>query len=820
MSFKVNLRRAKALGSTAACALAAAAVFGAGAARAESRQLVTIAVDDSRVVDVAGNIRGEVANAKDFGTVSDTYTFPHLFLQLQRSPENQAALDAYLETANTRGAPNFHQWLTAKSLEAKYGVNPQDLALVKRWLESHGIKVNGYTPNMVLDVTANARQLRAAFGVEIHKIFARGAMHIANINNPTVPEALRPVLVGPTSLSDFMPHTNAKQKATFKEISNYTQSDGYQTLVPGDLQTIYNISPLYTQGITGTGQTIAVVEDSDMYTTGDWYVFRKVLGLTRAYPQGTLSILHPAATPAATSCTDPGVNSADGEATLDVEWASAVAPNAAIEMLSCKDGTEFGGFIALQNILTNATFPKIISISYGESEPLNTATRNLYISNLYQTAAALGVSVFVSTGDEGPSSSDANATSATHGITVSAFASTPYNVAVGGTDFADSYLGTVANYWNTTNGANFSSAKSYIPEIPWNNTCAGSLIETVFASTPQVEGRWTGSISGTTLTVTAEAAGNISYTGETVSGTGVTAGTTITGQKTSTAPGGAAGSTGTYTVSISQTVPSTTMAGTVYTSAATAAATCNQAFWVADGLTYTGGGSGGPSNCATGTPSTSGVASGTCAGYAKPSWQKGIIGNPTDNVRDIPDVALFASNGFWGHYYTVCYSDPTANYGGATCTANPSAWAGFGGTSVSTPIMAAMQALVNEKTGQSWGNPNPIYYSIANGEYGASGSAICNSEAAGGPSASCVFNDITLGDIADACKKSTGRTPTAYNCDIVGTNTYGASSTSNTALAPNAAGAYGTTIGWDFATGIGSVNANQLVNNAAWGERP
>jgi subtilase family serine protease len=164
----------------------------------------------------------------------------------------------------------------------------------------------------------------------------------------------------------------------------------------------------------------------------------------------------------------------------------------------------------------------------------------------------------------------------------------------------------------------------------------------------------------------------------------------------------------------------------------------------------------------------------------------------------------------------VCYSDPTANYGGATCGATPSTWSGFGGTSVSTPIMAAIQALVNEKTGQSWGNPNPIYYSIANTEFGASGSASCNSEASGGPASSCVFNDITLGDIADACKKSSGRTPVAYNCDIVGTNTYGASSTSNTALAPNAAGAYGATTGWDFATGIGSVNATNLVNSPTW----
>ena len=75
-------------------------------------------------------------------------------------------------------------------------------------------------------------------------------------------------------------------------------------------------------------------------------------------------------------------------------------------------------------------------------------------------------------------------------------------------------------------------------------------------------------------------------------------------------------------------------------------------------LLTTASGSGGPSGCATGAPDIPGVVSGTCAGYPKPSWQSGFIGNPSDGVRDIPDVSLFAANGIWGHYYVVCFSDP------------------------------------------------------------------------------------------------------------------------------------------------------------------
>ncbi len=67
-------------------------------------------------------------------------------------------------------------------------------------------------------------------------------------------------------------------------------------------------------------------------------------------------------------------------------------------------------------------------------------------------------------------------TGATHGIGVSGFASTPYNVAVGGTDFGDTYAGTNSTYWNAANTSTYGSAKSYIPEIPWNDSCASALL--------------------------------------------------------------------------------------------------------------------------------------------------------------------------------------------------------------------------------------------------------------------------------------------------------------------------------------------------------
>ena len=101
--------------------------------------------------------------------------------------------------------------------------------------------------------------------------------------------------------------------------------------------------------------------------------------------------------------------------------------------------------------------------------------------NTYQQGVAEGVSIFVSSGDEGPASSNANGADATKGISVSGCTSTPYNISVGGTDFGDSYAGTETSYWNATNTANYGSAKSYIPEIPWN-TPAPTISSSIFSA--------------------------------------------------------------------------------------------------------------------------------------------------------------------------------------------------------------------------------------------------------------------------------------------------------------------------------------------------
>jgi hypothetical protein len=592
----------------------------------------------------------------DRGRVSDDLILNHLMLLLQRSPQQEQGLEQFINETHDPASPLFHHWITAEEFGQKYGVPSADVARVTDWLESQGFKVNLVYPNrLVIDFTGTAGQIRRAFHTEIHRLWVNGQAHIANMSDPLIPAELASTVSGIVSLNDFRLHPMLRRRAS------YTVGNGWYPLVPADLWTIYNFNPAFAAGFSGQGQMIVVVEDTDLYSTADWGTFRSIFGLASAYPLGSLAQVHPPSSPT-NNCTDPGVNGDDPEAAIDVEWASAGAPSAAIELASCANTeTNWGPLLALQNLLNAAaTPPAIVSISYGESESFVGASFNAYINSLYQQAVTAGVSVFVSSGDEGGASSDAHSAYASYGINVSGLTSTPYNVSVGGTDFADYYDHTQTTYWSGTNTANYGSALSYIPEIPWNDSCASVLLGDYIGILPTY---------------------------------------------------GSAG-------------------------------LCNQipSGYQQEFLT-TAAGSGGPSGCATGAPDLGGIVGGTCAGYLKPSWQSGLIGNPNDGVRDIPDVSLFAANGLWSHYYVVCFSDP--NNDGASCSGAPSTWTGFGGTSVSSPIMAAIQALVNQVSGSRWGNPNPAYYALAASEYGSAGSTSCNSALGNEVATNCIFYDVT-----------------------------------------------------------------------------
>jgi subtilase family serine protease len=689
-----------------------------------ARPMITQPILGSNLARLFGNTPPEANSTNDRGLVPNTFSMEHMLLQLRRPAAQEQALNQLIDQLHDPSSPNYHRWLTPSQFGAQFGPAASDIQRITGWLRNQGFSVNEVYPSgMTIDFSGTAGQVFAAFHTEIHYLNVSGVTRFANMSDPEIPAALAPAVVGIVALNNIPPRPMVRRGTAQYTPSGYNCGPDFAfkcyLLTPPDLATIYNFNPVFSGGNTGQGQTIYLIEDTDLYSTGDWTTFRSTFGLSR-YSGATLTTVHPAPLSGPNNCVDPGYNADDGEAILDAEYASAAAPSAAIVMATCANTSTYGQLIAIQNLINGASPPAIISLSYGKCEASNGAAANAAFNSIYQQGVAEGTSIFVSSGDGSTAGCDNpdTAMAADFGIAANGLGSTPYNISVGGTDFSDTYSGTNSTYWNSSNTSAYGSAKSYVPEIPWNESCASQLFATSL---------------GFTTTYGSSGFCNDPKIGEV------------------------------YFLDIS-------------------------------------GGSGSPSGCATGAPSIPMVVSGTCAGWPKPSWQTGVVGIPNDGVRDLPDVSLFASDGAWGHLYVFCFSDP--NNGGAPCTGAPINWSLAGGTSFASPIWAGIQALVNQKAGGRQGNPNYQLYQLAANEYGASGSSTCNSSKGNTVGSSCIFYDVTLGDNDVPCHSSS---PNCYDPS----GTYGVLSTSDTSYAP----AYKTATGWDFATGIGTVNVANLVTN-------
>jgi hypothetical protein len=696
--------------------------------------LVVSGVDNNKLVKVQGSMMPAALPKFDAGAVSASKQLNRMTLMLKRSPERQDRFDSYITQLTTPRSPYFHKWLTAKEIGDKFGPSQQDISKVSQWLTSQGLHVDSVSATgMMVHFSGNVGNVQNAFHTQMHYFNVKGQKYFSNASAQQIPAALAPVVMGVASLNNFFPKAQMHEVGSVKKNSaghwskvanapGFTNPPGtidprfQYDVVPADFNTIYNVNPLWTlqapnTPIRGAGVTVAVLERSDV-VPADIANFRSQFLPGNA--AGVVSYVQPNNLG---TCVDPGkIPGDEGEAALDAEWAGAAAPDANITFASCKDSsTDFGPFIAAENLLSVRPVPQIMSLSYGGCE-VQQGPSEFQVYQLWAQAAAEGVTVFVSSGDAGSAGCDQNQQAASFGVAINGLASTPYNVAVGGTDFND--IGKTASYWNNVNAAyGQSSVLGYVPEQTWNDSCASSVLFTLEGSKGH--------------------------------------------------PGTGDGE-----------------------------AFCNTTF--GQNFLSTGGGSGGASSY-----------------FYKPSWQAGVYGSAKENVRMIPDISLFAANGLYGHALLYCNSDS-----GTPCDyTNPDnvVFSSAGGTSFAAPAMAGIQALVNQATSMvtrgvgtnfGLGNVDPALYLLGTREYGTQGApntgslATCNSSTTPLAGNSCVFNDVTVGDIDTPCYAGT---PSCYarGLDAFGVLSLGGSAT----LQP----AYLTNAGYDYATGLGSVNATNLA---------
>jgi len=631
--------------------------------QATASRLITKPVDETKLITLYGNVHPLAQARYDHGVVPDAMPAQRILLLLNRPPEREAALQKFLRDVHTRGSVRYHQWVTPERFGAQFGPADADIEAATGWLRTQGFDVTRVAKSrQFIEFSGTAGRLRRAFHTEIHQYDINGTTHYANASEISIPASLAPMVRGVSPLNSLhaQPHIRIAGPALYSRMTKkatplWTIPNLFGTanpyaypVAPEDLAMQYDLGPLYQAGTNGSGETIGIINSSNVD-----------LSMVNAYQQLFGMANNP--TQIVIDGGDPGiVQGADTEAYLDVEVSGAMAPGATVN-LYISDGNVLQDPLVLAAIrAVEDNQASVLSASFGQCEANLGNAGNQFWFLLWEQAAAQGQTVFVSSGDSGPYCNYGPS------ISVSGLASTPWNIAVGGTDFYYSDYATggasATTLWNQTNDSNLGSLIAPLPEQVWDDGFGLDVIS---------NGMQRGEI-------------------------------------------------------------------------------------------YSGGG--GPSSCSTQSATT-----GDCAGgYPKPSWQVGP-GTQTDSVRDIPDVSLFASNGANLSAYPIC-----AYPGECAAGAGEVEVLMTGGTSASSPAMAGIMALVDQKYGRQ-GQADVVFYPVAQQT----------------PTA---FHDITLGGNYFPCNQGSA------NCAL------------------NANGYFGSTVdaagpGYDLATGLGSVDANVLVEN-------
>ncbi len=642
------------------------------AAQTPAARLVTQPIDTTKLVTLPGSLHPLAQPRYDQGIVNESTPAERLLLVLNRPPEREAAFRQLLKDQQTPGSPSYHHWLTPQEIGSRFGPADADIDAVTGWLSAGGFNVSRVSrARRFVEFSGTVGQVNSAFHTQIRQYLVNGELHHANATPVRIPEALAGIVAGLSPLHDFRPtpqlqiagkgHYDAASRQFVPEFNLPSSSSPLlYGVAPADLYTEYDLNPLFAANVTGAGVTIGIIDESnvDLSLASD---YRSVFGLNANPAQVVLD------------GGDPGMNTSDVETYLDVEVAGAMAPGATVNLyLSAgspyQDPLELAALRAVEDNQAD-----ILSVSWGAGEQELGTDGNQFWNALWEQAAAQGQTVLVAAGDYGQVPDEDYLLQGTlAGPAVNGLASTPWNVAVGGTDFyyADYASGapSASSFWNATNDpVTKGSLKAPITEQVWNDAFGLDAI---------ADGSQRGEI-------------------------------------------------------------------------------------------YAAGG--GASNCSV----VNDVTGGCSSGYAKPSWQTGQ-GVPTDGVRDLPDVSLFASNGanFSGYvdcdFEGACVPDANGNF----------SFDVLGGTSASVQAMAGIMALVVQKYGRQ-GQADTVLYPLSQQK----------------PTS---FHDIALGGNWNVCIEGDAD----CKLNVAGLGADEGEST-----------VYSAAPGFDLASGWGSVDAANFVNN-------
>jgi len=732
------------------------------------RNLITQPVNETQLATLRGNMHPAALPENDQGTVDDSTPLEHVIMVLKRAPEQQQALTALIDQLHNPNSPAYHQWLTPEEFGKQFGPSDSDLATLTHWMESHGFTVEQVAPGRNLMIfSGNAGQVREAFHTELHHYLVNGEPHYANRTEPQVPAALAPAIAGFRSLNDFRLkplHHDAgvaqhnMKTGTWEKVSGPTsapdltftnEGEQFFFVSPQDFYTIYNENPLFSATPPIDGHGVTIAVIEETNVTNT----SDVTSFRQQFGLPTY--------PATPNSTEGGVNWMIGPG----NGCSPVGITSTGEEAEALLDVEWAG----------AAAPKAVIdfVACSGSNGIDLAAQ--YVTN-YLSSTVVSTSLSYGECEIGGGSSGATfylnewEQEAAEGIT--AVVSSGDSGSLG----CDQGLPS----------AKHNLSVNEIADTPYNISAGGTDFSDLYQ------------------------AGNYSAYWNTANST-VPNGSSALSYIPEIAWGSYCASP--LTASFFQAL-GTTVFGSTYTPEGI----CNST--EAD-----------PSNHDLVAPLGGG--GGVSAYNSLPTWQSvygvGLAGNQTSTtMRNQPDVSFFASNGWWGHALVYCQSDTghPCNYSNTSNDPNAYALAG-GGTSFVAPQINGMMALIAQKTGSRQGVANYTLYNLGTLEYGTpttpdnTSLANCSGSGQAGTlvGAGCIFRDIA-GDTPNPWQGGTLTSnivqPCVYssvsNCyRSLSTDTYGLSSVGS--YPATYSPAYPTSQGYDAATGLGSPNIANVVNN-------
>lgn len=351
--------------------------------------------------------------------------------------------------------------ISAQEMAAKYDPLETDYLKVASWLTSQGFKITRQDEHhMGIFASGKVSQIQKALQVNFARVTFEGSEYTSAITSPTVADTVSSLLVG---INGLQPHIRAHKHLVQPQQIHPNASGGTASYIPSQIAQAYNVNGLYGANIYGAGQSIAIVIDT-FPATRDLISFWQIAGVNQSI--SNIQFIQVVAGTLATP---------SGEESLDVEWSSALAPQAKVRVYATTNLSNTFLDEAYQQIYTDATtHPEYgihqMSMSYGEGETYTTNSQVQTDDQYFAKLASAGVTIFASSGDGGSTPGSSGSPSDETGpLQVETPASDPNVTGVGGTTLVLDINSNESSetVWNNTTGASGGGVSIYFSRPTW-----------------------------------------------------------------------------------------------------------------------------------------------------------------------------------------------------------------------------------------------------------------------------------------------------------------------------------------------------------------